>query len=48
MGVTSQLIRLAIGIEHADDLIADLKQAFVRQGDHAEFSHEHVSDPHPW
>jgi cystathionine beta-lyase/cystathionine gamma-synthase len=30
MGVTSQLIRLAIGIEHADDLIADLKQAFVR------------------
>jgi cystathionine beta-lyase/cystathionine gamma-synthase len=27
MGVTDQLIRLAVGIENADDLIADLEQA---------------------
>jgi cystathionine beta-lyase/cystathionine gamma-synthase len=29
MGVTEQLIRLSVGIENADDLIADLEQAFV-------------------
>jgi cystathionine beta-lyase/cystathionine gamma-synthase len=28
MGVTPQLIRLSVGIENADDLIADLEQAF--------------------
>ena len=28
MGVTEQLIRLSVGIENADDLIADLDQAF--------------------
>ena len=27
MGITEQLIRLSVGIEHADDLIADLEQA---------------------
>ena len=27
MGVTEQLIRLSVGIENADDLIADLDQA---------------------
>jgi cystathionine beta-lyase/cystathionine gamma-synthase len=27
MGVTEGLIRLSVGIEHVDDLIADLKQA---------------------
>jgi cystathionine beta-lyase/cystathionine gamma-synthase len=27
-GVTNQLIRLAVGVEHADDLISDLKHAF--------------------
>ena len=27
MGVTDQLIRLSVGIENADDLIADLEQA---------------------
>jgi len=27
MGVTEQLIRLSVGIENADDLIADLEQA---------------------
>jgi O-acetylhomoserine (thiol)-lyase len=26
-GVTPELIRLSIGIEHIDDIIADLKQA---------------------
>src|SRR5579883_794174 len=30
MGVTEQLIRLSVGIEHADDLIADLERAFER------------------
>lgn len=29
MGITDQLVRLAIGIENADDLIADLKQALT-------------------
>jgi len=29
MGVTEQLIRLAVGIENADDLIADLEQALA-------------------
>jgi cystathionine gamma-synthase len=29
MGVTEQLIRLSIGIENVDDLIADLEQAFA-------------------
>jgi cystathionine gamma-synthase len=27
-GLTNRLLRLSVGIEHADDLIADLKQAF--------------------
>jgi cystathionine beta-lyase/cystathionine gamma-synthase len=27
MGVTEQLVRLSVGIESADDLIADLEQA---------------------
>lgn len=29
-GITDQLLRLSVGIEHADDLIADLDQAFER------------------
>ena len=29
MGVTDQLVRLSVGIEHADDLIADLEQALA-------------------
>jgi len=29
MGVTEQLIRLSVGIESVDDLIADLEQAFA-------------------
>ena len=29
MGVTEQLIRLSVGIENADDLIADLEQALT-------------------
>ena len=28
MGVTEQLVRLSVGVEHVDDLIADLDQAF--------------------
>jgi cystathionine beta-lyase/cystathionine gamma-synthase len=32
MGVTEQLIRLSVGIEHADDLIADLEQALAAVG----------------
>jgi O-acetylhomoserine (thiol)-lyase len=27
MGVTEQLIRLSVGIENADDLVADLERA---------------------
>ncbi len=30
MGVTEQLIRLSVGIEHVDDLITDLDQALAR------------------
>ena len=29
MGISEQLIRLSVGIENADDLIADLEQALV-------------------
>jgi len=29
MGVTEQLIRLSVGIENADDLIADLEQGLA-------------------
>ncbi len=29
MGVTEQLIRLSVGIENADDLIADVEQALT-------------------
>ena len=29
MGITDQLIRLSVGIEHVDDLIADLEQALA-------------------
>jgi cystathionine beta-lyase/cystathionine gamma-synthase len=29
MGVTEQLIRVSVGIENADDLIADLEHAFA-------------------
>jgi cystathionine beta-lyase/cystathionine gamma-synthase len=32
MGVTKQLIRLSVGIEHVDDLIADLERAFTPVG----------------
>lgn len=32
MGVTKQLIRLSVGIEHVDDLIADLGRAFATVG----------------
>jgi cystathionine gamma-synthase len=32
MGVTKQLIRLSVGIEHVDDLIADLERAFAAVG----------------
>lgn len=37
MGVTEQMIRLSVGIENADDLIADLEQALagVRSREHA-------------
>jgi cystathionine beta-lyase/cystathionine gamma-synthase len=30
MGVTEQLIRLSVGIENAEDLIADLEQALAK------------------
>ena len=29
MGITEQLIRISVGIENADDLIADLEQALA-------------------
>jgi cystathionine gamma-synthase len=29
MGVTEQMIRLSVGIEHADDLIADLEKGLA-------------------
>ncbi|MCU1298729.1 MAG: aminotransferase class-V family protein [Acidobacteriaceae bacterium] len=32
MGVTEQLVRLSVGIEHVDDLIADLERALVAVG----------------
>ena len=32
MGVTEQMIRLSVGIESADDLVADLEQALKSVG----------------
>jgi O-acetylhomoserine/O-acetylserine sulfhydrylase-like pyridoxal-dependent enzyme len=32
MGVTEQMIRLSVGIESADDLVADLEQALKAVG----------------
>jgi len=31
-GISDKLIRLSVGIEHIDDLLADLKQAFAAIG----------------
>ena len=39
MGVTEQLIRLSVGIEHADDLIADLEQALAAVGSSRQHAH---------
>jgi O-acetylhomoserine (thiol)-lyase len=32
-GVTPEMIRLSVGIEHIDDIIADLDQALNRAGE---------------
>jgi O-acetylhomoserine/O-acetylserine sulfhydrylase-like pyridoxal-dependent enzyme len=32
MGVTEQMVRLSVGIENADDLIADLERALEGMG----------------
>jgi len=32
LGVTSQLVRLSIGVENAEDLIWDIKQALLEVG----------------
>jgi cystathionine beta-lyase/cystathionine gamma-synthase len=32
MGVTEQLVRLSVGIEHVDDLIADIERALATVG----------------
>ncbi len=29
-GITPELVRLSIGIEHADDIIADIEQALAQ------------------
>jgi cystathionine beta-lyase/cystathionine gamma-synthase len=39
MGITEQLIRLSVGIEHADDLIADLEQALAVVGSSRQHAH---------
>jgi cystathionine gamma-lyase/cystathionine gamma-lyase/homocysteine desulfhydrase len=36
MGLTRQLVRLSIGLEEVEDLIADLQQAFDHIGAHDE------------
>jgi len=38
MGVTEQLIRLSVGIENVDDLIADLDQSLAKV-----FTHQQVA-----
>jgi methionine-gamma-lyase len=30
MGITSAMVRLSVGVEHVDDLIADLTQALEK------------------
>jgi O-acetylhomoserine (thiol)-lyase len=39
-GVTPEMIRLSVGIEHADDIIADLDQALGRAAAHSVSSAE--------
>jgi cystathionine beta-lyase/cystathionine gamma-synthase len=39
MGVTEQMVRLSVGIEHVDDLIADIERALSFVGS----SKEHVA-----
>ncbi|QBP40644.1 methionine gamma-lyase [Paenisporosarcina antarctica] len=34
MGITHSLLRLSVGLEHVDDLMADLKQAFIKVETH--------------
>jgi cystathionine beta-lyase len=41
MGITDQLVRLAIGIENAEDLIADLEQALTVVSPAKEHAHAH-------
>jgi cystathionine gamma-synthase len=43
MGITDQLIRLSVGIEHVDDLIADLDQALAGVGSAVSGQHSALS-----
>jgi len=40
-GVTPEMIRLSVGIEHVDDIIADLDQALASASSHIGFAPEH-------
>lgn len=41
-GISDGLIRVSIGLEHTDDIIADLDQAFSAMGNHSKFNNETV------
>lgn len=43
MGVTDQVVRLSVGIEHVDDLIADLEQALAAVGSALSIQHSALS-----
>jgi cystathionine gamma-lyase len=46
LGITDGLIRLSVGIEDIDDLLADLERAFAAVRDHAP-AKKHDSNPVP-
>lgn len=46
-GITDQLVRLSIGLEHYEDLLADLEQAFLRVGKQVKGPDEFVLEGFP-
>jgi methionine-gamma-lyase len=46
-GITDQLVRLSIGLEHYEDLLADLEQAFLSVGEQVKQSYERILEGLP-
>ena len=46
LGITEDFLRLSVGIENADDLIADLEQALAQEDAQMKFDFDKVVDRH--